>query len=263
MNIVRYSIASSILLALAAAGCAAADESGQSSDGESVAKAAEGADQLPDGFTFAPETVSDDKAANPAELSPKGSVTLTLGSTFYAPVTIPAFGTVTYETSNRVGSTDPVLALFIRTNPWGGAFGGSPFTAKGQANTLGFNDDGAGNLNSRITYTNPDGVPRQAYLIAFAYGNQTGQVDLTGFGTIQIRAGSAIISSNQGWIGTSASTGDPWLVAIDPDIGGGDTTWNDDSPAGGIESRINNFTNQTAWVIGHAWSGSGTTTVNY
>jgi hypothetical protein len=263
MNIVRYSIASSILLAVVATGCAGADESGQSGDGENFAKAAEGADQAPAGFTFAPENVSDDKAPNPVELSPKGSLTLTLGATFYTPVTIPAHGTVTYETSNRVGSTDPVLALFIRTNPWGGAFGGSPFTAKGQANTLAFDDDGAGNLNSKITYTNPDGVPRQAYLIAFAWSDRTGQVDLSGVGTINIAAGSAVISSNQGWIGTSGSSGDPWLVALDPDVGGGDTVWNDDSPLGGLESRIDSFTNQTAWVVGHAWSGAGTTTLNY
>jgi hypothetical protein len=262
-----------MLLALAATGCAGADEngqftdeSGQVSDGKTIEKGVEGADQAPNGFTFAPERASNEKSPNPTDLFPKGSVTLTLGSTFYTQVTIPAFGTVTYETSNRVGSADPVLALFIRTNPWGGAFGGSPFTAKGQANTLAYNDDGAGNLNSRLTYHNPDGAPRVAYLVAFAYGNSTGQVDLSGYGTIQLRAGSTFIQTNAGQIYTSNSSGDPWLLAIDTDLasGAGNTCWNDDSPNGGTtESLIQNYTNKTMWVVAHAYSGSGTTTINY
>jgi hypothetical protein len=265
MNTIRYSIASSLLLAFAATGCAGADESGQFAE-----KGVEGADQIPGAFDYAPDSDFAEKSVDSPELSGKGTINLTLGATYYTPVTIPAFGTVSYQTSNRVG-VDPVLALFVRTNPWGGSFGGSPFTVKGQANTLAFNDDLApGNRESFISYTNPTGAPINAYLIAFSYDNViatgSGSVTISGIGTVQITAGSARINSNQGWIGTSASTGDPWLVAIDPDVGGGDTVWNDDTaagPAGNRESLIPGFTNQLEWVVGHAYSGAGTTTVTY
>jgi hypothetical protein len=263
MNIVRYSIASSLLLAFAAIGCAGADESGQF-EGEAFEKGEEGADQ-DSNFDFAPEAETiTDKAAYEAELAAKGSSTVTLGSTFYSAVTIGINQTVTYTTSNRVGNTDPVLVLFQRTTPWNqNKFGGSPFTERPGVATLAVDDDSAGNLNSTITWHNNTGVVINAFLMAFAYGNNTGSADINGFGTVQIRAGSVKTSGTQGWAGTSASTGDPWLCAFDIAPNSGSGAWNDDSPLGGTESRINNFTSNTMWYVGHAWSGSGTTTISY
>lgn len=248
----RHSFGAVLLVALSAA-CSGAEEQGPS--GEKVAIPS---DEV---FEFAPEgaEVAVDKAVQEEGLEAKGSASRAYGSTYTQAVTIAPGQTVSYSTSGGSVGVDPVLVLFHRHDN-SAVFSQSPYTERPGIQTLALNDDSVG-LHSAISYTNNTNVTLNARLMVFAYGNSTGQVQLSGVGLVSVAAGSVIAAGTAGTASTSGSNGDPWLFMFDWVPGQGNGAWNDDSN-GGRESTITGATSTTMWYVAHGFN-SGTTTINF
>ena len=239
--------------------------------GSTVACGAEGGSEDPTsetaekGFDFAPDAteLSAEKDVESAELSAKGSANRKYGPAFTVPVTIAPGQTVTYSTTGGSNAVDPVLVLFRRHD--NSTNFGAPFTQRPGLQTLAINDD-TNFRDSFISYKNNSGVTENARLMLFAYGDATGQVTLSGHGLVSFSAGSIRTSGNAGVAWTSGSSGgaDPWLFTFDNVPGQGNGAWNDDSPLGTLESRIDNATSAEMWYVAHQYSSStGTTTINF
>jgi len=245
-----------LLLALAA-GCASAVDSEMTGGKEVIPS-----DEV---FEFAPEgeEVAVEKEVQDEDLAAKGSANVPYAQTFVTPITIGINQTVSYSTSGGSVGADPVLVLFRRHDN-STTFSAFPYTDRVGIQTLAINDDTVG-WHSSISYTNTSGRVENAFLMAFAYGSSTGQVQLSGgFGLVDIVAGSVKIAGTAGQAWTSGSNGDPWLFMFDITGGLGNGVWNDDSSSSPInrESLITGATSLTMWYVGHGFN-SGTTTINF
>jgi hypothetical protein len=250
---VRHSIGALFVLSLAASGCAVGSDAAPT--GEKVVLPSE------EVFEFAPEGVeiNVEKAEQEDPLEAKGAFSRTFGPTYTQAVTIANGQTVSFSTSGGTVGVDPVLVLFRRHDNLA-AFPVN-YTERVGIQTLAINDDSVG-IHSSITYTNTTGVTENARLMVFAWNNSTGQVNLSGVGTVDVRAGSVRTSgtAGQAWTTGSTGSGDPWLFTFDLGFGG-NGVWNDDSN-GTFESTITGATSLTMWYVAHGWGAGGTTTIN-
>lgn len=246
-------------LALATAGCSGG------------APGAEGADANLEGFEFAAEETEKlaEKPRIEDELVGKGSATVPFANALTLPVSIAPGQTVSWQTSNGSPNVDTVLALFRRHDNTFAMTGG---TTRVGIQTLALNDDFGGTWYSSLSYTNNTGQTENAWLIVFAYDGKTGTADLSGYGQVNVGAGSTRGSGTAGAAFTSASSSppgidpDPWLFMFDGTPGQGNGAWNDDDPTvpGARDSRITDATGAFMWYVAGAYPGSsGTTTINY
>lgn len=196
-------------------------------------------------------------------LSPKGSVNLKYGSTYRKEISVPANGVVGCYTAGGSVDVDPVLVLFRRHD---NQFKTTPYTEHAWLQTLAINDDSTGR-HAYLSFTNTGGTPLNTYLMAFAYGNATGTVDLhcTGYAmeTIQVTAGSLRTTASSGTASTSGSNGDPWLFMFDETPLSYWSDWNDDTTSTNRESTFSySGGNRPVWFVTSGFN-TGTTTVNY
>jgi hypothetical protein len=215
-------------------------------------------------FEYAPADVSftSAKARPIQDLSPKGSVVLTRGYTFMKPISIPPEGIVGCYTAGGSVGVDPVLALIRRSD---NQHQYTPYTDRVVIETMAINDDSF-ERHPYISYSNTTGQTRNAFLMAFAYGNATGTVDLYCTGsdteTIQVAAGSVLTYGSSSTVTTSGG-GDPWLFMLDNTPGWYNGVWNDDTTSSNYESTITNaVTGTLMWYVANGYN-SGSTTVNY
>jgi len=258
-NIVRFS--SLVVLAVVATACAGVEDS-ESGDSLPVIGAGDKAVEFSDQeFAYAaPEDDGTGPKEDQGDLSAKGSAAVPRGVTFLQPVTIGINQQVSYQTSAGSAGVDPVLVLFrrhdnaatIKVPAWN-------HQEVSRFQTLAINDDSNGTLHSSITYTNTSGRVENAFLMAFAYGSSVGTANLTGFGTVNIAAGSARAASTSGTAFTTGG-GDPWLFLFDSAANGSNAVANDD--AVGTESRIQGITGAFMWYVAHGFN-AGTTTINW
>lgn len=206
------------------------------------------------------------KELSPEALSGKGSTTLTYGATFKRAYTLPPNGFVGCLTTGGTDAVDPVLALYRRRD---NQHTDTPYTEKALGQTLALNDDYEGQgRNAGFQFTNTSGGPLNVYLMAFAYSNRTGQVQLNCHGiglseTVALAAGSHRIQASSGIARTSGSSGDPWLFAFDANPLSYHTFWNDDTTATNRESTVDLAgPNRTIWLVAHGYN-SGSTTVTF
>lgn len=250
---VRHSIGVLFVLAFAASGCAVGSDAAPT--GEKVVLPSE------EVFEFAPEgaEIHVEKEVQEDPLEAKGASSRSFGPTYTQAVTIAHGQSVSFSTSGGSVGVDPVLVLFRRHDNLA-AFPVS-FTERPGIQTLAINDDSVG-LHSSITYTNTSGRTENARLMVFAWSNSTGQVELSGVGLVDVRAGSVLTSgtAGQAWTTGSTGSGDPWLFLFDT-ASGGNGAWNDDSN-GTLESTITGATSLTMWYVAHGWGAGGTTTIN-
>jgi hypothetical protein len=242
-----------MVLAFAASGCAVGSDSAPT--GEKVVLPSE------EVFEFAPEGVEIevDKTAQESPLEAKGAFSRSFGPTYNAAVTIAPGQTVSYSTSGGSVGVDPVLVLFRRHDNV--ASFGFPYTERVGIQTLAINDDTNG-LHSSISWTNNTGSTANARLMVFAWGNSTGQVNVTGHGLVDVRAGSVRTTGTAGKAWTTASGGgDPWLLMFNNGPGF-DGVWNDDTTDVNRESTIQGATTIEMWYVAHGWGAGGTTTIN-
>lgn len=251
---VRHSIAALFVLGFAAAGCSVGSDPAPT--GEKVVLPSE------EVFEFAPEGAEINMEKTPQEdaLEAKGAYSRTFGPTYTQAVTIAPGQTVSYSTSGGTAGVDPVLVLFRRHDNLA-AFPVS-YTERVGIQTLAINDDTNG-WHSAISYTNNTGQTENARLMVFAWSNNTGQVNLSGVGLVDVRAGSVLTAGNAGeaWTSGSTGSGDPWLFTFDTSYGG-NGVWNDDIGGGVYESKITGATSLTMWYVAHGWGAGGTTTIN-
>jgi hypothetical protein len=216
-------------------------------------------------FEYAPAGMEFEAAKQTPDdsLSPKGSASRKYGPTYLKALTIPNGGQVGCYTAGGSVGVDPVLALFRRHDNQHKTY---PYTEQVWVQSLAINDDTT-DRHPYLSFTNTSGSTLNAYLMAFAYGNSTGTVDLWCTGstmeTITIGAGSIHTTVGSGTASTSGSNGDPWLFMIEDTSLSWWSWWNDDISSSNFESSFNYQGGQRGvWFIANGYN-SGTTTINY
>lgn len=87
-----------------------------------------------------------------------------------AQVEVPNGTTVTATTNRIDASLDPYLVAYYNPSmPFGEPW--DDYTSHHSVAIAGLNDDGAGNLNSKIVWTNNTGDTRMVYFVTFAYSS--------------------------------------------------------------------------------------------
>lgn len=245
-------------------GCSGGAEGTEGANGDAGDVPRKVAQPSTEHFDYAPEggEFQSAKSVPDDSLSPKGTANRKYGYTYMRPISIPNGGIVGCYTAGSSVGADPVLALIRRTD---NLFQTTPYTEQVSVQTLALNDDSNGR-DSYLSFSNNTGGTLNAYLMAFAYGNDTGTTQLWCTGStvenITLAAGSlrTVVMSATAY--TSGSGGDPWLFLIDEapfSSGGG---WNDDSPSSRESSFPYYGQARMSWLVANGWN-SGTTTINY
>jgi hypothetical protein len=166
------------------------------------------------------------------------------------------------------------LALFYRTDN-GTTLSVSPYTQKVDVKVVDLQDDiiPGNNCNSHVSWTNTLSQPMNVFVTAFAWANLTGTVKISKNGgapvTAAIAGGSVkTIADNRGNAFTSGDTSsDTILFGFDVVPGaqyGQNSKFNDDIGGGNFLSDLGGVVStHPLWFVVSAYSGSGTTTLNY
>jgi hypothetical protein len=219
-------------------------------------------------------TVVDKKAIEEqAKLTTKGTwcQDMTRGRAFNVEVTVVQGQTITCTTSQSGDSMDTMMALVRRDDGYTGGLSDPSWDHQARFSTMAYNDDYSGlGLYSRIQWTNPGGAT-SFRLLVWSYYNNTGTANVSctwsnpsssqSWSNRTIGATSRWTSCDQGAAHTvSSDGGDPYLILVDPTIGGGNGYWNDDTVSGSdYEAHFTGLTGISAlYIMGGYTVGTST-----